>query len=250
MTPEIDEAFAAIRAEHGAASLARVEEMMRGGTAGRHPLQRDARWVLPGISQQPWHDPYAYPELLPLVRELEAAHGDIKREITESWASRRDRFGRYDHYLGNQDDWRAVYLFRQGAMAKGAAELVPTAHRVVERAGVDAGVLCPLLESHFSTLLPGTVIADHCDLWNFSINLHLAVSIPEGCSLTVAGERRAWEEGRCLLFDYSFRHSARNDGGGTRTCLLVDLWHPETTPAERQALTVLVTEVRALMGDG
>ncbi|NJP64751.1 aspartyl/asparaginyl beta-hydroxylase domain-containing protein [Streptomyces spiramenti] len=249
MTPEIDEAFAAIRSEYGAGSLARVEEMMRVETDSRHPLQQGARWVLPGISQQPWHDPYAYPEFLPLVRELEAAHGDIKREITESWATRRERFARYDHYLGNQEDWRAVYLFRRGAMEKETAELVPTAHRIVERSGVDAGVLCPLLESHFSTLLPGTVIADHCDLWNFSINLHLAVSIPDDCSITVADERRSWEEGRCLLFDYSFRHSARNDGAGTRTCLLVDLWHPETTAPERRALTVLVTEVRALMGE-
>ncbi|KPC85965.1 hypothetical protein ADL27_46390 [Streptomyces sp. NRRL F-6602] len=70
------------------------------------------------------------------------------------------------------------------------------------------------------------------------------MDIPDGCDITVGGETRTWEEGRCLLFDYSFEHHAENRGPRPRTCLLADLWHPETTVPERQALTILVTEVR------
>ncbi|MFE7749068.1 hypothetical protein [Streptomyces sp. NPDC057428] len=61
MTPEIDEYFAVIEAEHGADSLDRVKQMLEptGISEQRHPLQQAAKWVLPGIPQVPWHDPYA-----------------------------------------------------------------------------------------------------------------------------------------------------------------------------------------------
>ena len=38
-----------------------------------------------------------------------------------------------------------------------------------------------------------------------------------------------------------------DDGDRARTCLLVDLWHPDTTGPERTALTVLMTEIQKMM---
>ncbi|MFF1308073.1 aspartyl/asparaginyl beta-hydroxylase domain-containing protein [Streptomyces sp. NPDC058307] len=250
MTPEIENAFAAIRSEHGPDSIARVEQMLAAGRGDRHPLQKGAKWILPGISQQPWHDPYGHPELAPVVHAFEANHAAIKKELETAWAARRKAFSDYEHYLTRQSDWQALYLFRKGGLVNESADTVPTAFQVLKEEAVDTGKLCPLLECHFSTLLPGAAIAPHCDLWNFSINLHLAVDIPEECGITVAGETRSWVEGTCLLFDYSFEHEAWNGGPRPRTCLLVDLWHPETTVPERKALVAAVTEIRKLMGEG
>ncbi|MFK4098788.1 aspartyl/asparaginyl beta-hydroxylase domain-containing protein [Streptomyces sp. NPDC019531] len=251
MTPEIEDAFAVIRGEYGPDSLTRVERMLEpGGGPARHPLQKGARWILPGLSRRPWHDPRGHPELAPVVEAFEAAHPVIKEELTAAWAERRETFSDYEHYLTRQEDWQALHLYRGGNLVEESAGAVPTAYKVLKEFAVDTEKICPLLECHFSTLLPAAAIAPHCDLWNFSINLHLAVDIPEGCSITVAGETRSWEEGKCLLFDYSFEHEARNDGDRPRTCLLIDLWHPETTVPERRALTVLITEIRRLMEDG
>ncbi|MFJ7325449.1 aspartyl/asparaginyl beta-hydroxylase domain-containing protein [Streptomyces cyaneofuscatus] len=250
MTPEIDDLFAAITAEHGGDALDRVEEMLepRRRSEARHPLQQGAKWVLPGISQQPWHDPYAYPELLPLVTALEANHPQIKAEQEQAWAARRGSFSDYEHYLVRQRNWQALYLYRDGALVEESQPVAPTVYRVLKEHAVDTDVICPLLESHFSTLLPGASIKPHCDLWNFSINLHLAIDIPQGAGLRVADEARTWDEGRCLLFDYSFEHEAWNgDDTRTRTCLLADLWHPETTRAERLALTALMKEIQKMM---
>ena len=249
MTPEIDECFAALRAEHGPDSIDRVEEMLepRRRAETRHPMQRDAKWVLPGIPQVAWHDPYEYPELLPFVRALEAAHGAIKAEHEDSWRARRGSFSDYRHYKGVQEDWQALYLYRDGALVPASQPVAPTAYRVLDEHAVRPGIICDLLESHFSTLLPGARIAPHCDLWNFSINLHLAIDIPEGAAIRVAGETREWEQGECLLFDYSFEHEAWNDGDRPRTCLLVDLWHPDTTVPERIALTAVMTEIQKMM---
>jgi aspartyl/asparaginyl beta-hydroxylase (cupin superfamily) len=249
VTPEIGAAFEAIKAQYGSGSLDRVEEMLepRRRSDQRHPLQQKAKWVLPGIPQVPWHDPYAYPEILPVVRALEENHAQIKAEQEQAWQQRRESFSDYEHYLVRQQNWQALYLYRDGALVKESAALAPTAYKVLKENAVDTGVICPLLESHFSTLLPGAAIKPHCDLWNFSINLHLAIDIPEGAAIRVAEETRQWEEGKTLLFDYSFEHEAWNDGDRTRTCLLADLWHPDTTLPERAALTVLMTEIQKMM---
>ncbi|MFJ8104833.1 aspartyl/asparaginyl beta-hydroxylase domain-containing protein [Streptomyces sp. NPDC096132] len=251
MTPEMESAFAAIRAEFGAGSITRVERMLEPGGGGeRHPLQKAAKWIMPGLSPTPWHDPYAHAEIAPVVHALEAGHQAIKKELNAAWEARREAFSDYEHYLTRQENWQALYLFRDGGLVEESAATVPTAYRLLKDAAVDTEKICPLLECHFSTLLPGAVIDPHCDLWNFSINLHLAVDIPDGCGITVAGQTRSWEEGKCLLFDYSFEHEARNDGTRPRTCLLIDLWHPETTVPERRALVALITEIRRLMERG
>ncbi|MFJ4321094.1 aspartyl/asparaginyl beta-hydroxylase domain-containing protein [Streptomyces lavendulae] len=249
MTPEVDDALEAVEQQYGAGSIDRVQQMLDPARQERHPLQKNAKWILPGLSKKPWHDPYEHPEIAPVVRAFEAGHADIKEELATAWSRSRPSFTDYEHYLSTQSDWQALYLFRAGAPAPEAAQVVPTAYRILDEYAIRTGTHCPLLESHFSTLLPGAVVKPHCDLWNFSINLHLAVDIPEGCGIKVAHDARTWAEGKCLLFDYSFEHEAWNKGSGTRTCLLVDLWHPETTLAERAALTALITEIRLLLGD-
>lgn len=248
MTPEIDRIFKEIKESYGEHSVERVEEMLRLNRKQRHPLQGGAKWIMPGISQRPWHDPYGHPEIEPVVRAFEANHAAIKRELEAAWAGNKDKFSDYQHYLSRQEDWQALYLFRDGASVLPSAEIVPTAFNVLNEYAVETEKICPLLESHFSTLLPGAGIGSHCDLWNFSINLHLAVDIPEGCGIKVAGETREWQEGSCLLFDYSFEHEAWNRGAHPRTALLVDLWHPETTIPERAALVGVIGEIRRLMG--
>jgi hypothetical protein len=252
MTPEIDGAFHRIKLEHGADSLDRVEAMLYSGRSARsprQPLQEGAKWILPGLTQRPWHDPYEYPEIEPVVRALEQRHPRIKEELELAWTGKTGAFSDYEHYLMVQHDWQALYLYKDGGLVGSSAETVPVTHGVVRDLIVEPGRICPLLQSHFSTLLPGASIKPHCDLWNFSINLHFAVDIPEDCGISVAGEARSWQEGRCLLFDYSFEHEAWNNGSRPRTCLLVDLWHPETTAAEREALVVAITEIRRLIGE-
>ena len=50
----------------------------------------------------------------------------------------------------------------------------------------------------------------------------------------VNGETRAWEEGRCLVFDDSFVHSVSHNGSAARIVLIVDVWHPDLTEAARR----------------
>jgi aspartyl/asparaginyl beta-hydroxylase (cupin superfamily) len=56
------------------------------------------------------------------------------------------------------------------------------------------------------------------------------------CGIRVGGEERTWQVGKCLVFEDSFEHEAWNDGNETRAVLVVDLWHPDLTSIEIQAL--------------
>jgi aspartyl/asparaginyl beta-hydroxylase (cupin superfamily) len=249
LTEKTSSAFQDIRREYGYNSLERVERMMSSTNLDRHPMQKSAKYILPGISKTPWQNPYAYSELQPIVKQLEDHHLEIKHEYTQLWDDSASAITNYKHYLMTRADWKAFYVFRHGSLTEEAPTLTPVTYSIVSEYGVKTGTLCPLLECHFSTLQPGAVIPQHCDLWNFTINLHLAVDIPTGCGIRVAGEERVWQEGKCLLFDYSFLHEAWNRSERCRTCLLMDLWHPEVTIAERQALLVLISEIRQLMDE-
>src|SRR5262245_58500108 len=156
-------------------SIERVERMLDPRKQERHPMQKQAKWIMPGISRKPWHDPYAYTEMAAIIEALESKHADIKAEFDRAWNSFSSSFGNYEHYLVTRNDWRAIYVFRKGRLVDQTAALVPTTYRIVDELAFQTGKLCTLLESHFSTLLPGATIPPHNDLWNFSINLHFAV---------------------------------------------------------------------------
>ena len=143
MTPEIDQIFADVKDRHGAGSITRVEEMVYAKRQERHPLQKDAKWIMPGISRTPWHDPYEHPEIEPVVRAFEAGHGAIKQELADAWSDRKSAFSDYEHYLSRQENWQALYLFRDGGPVESSADLVPTAYTVLTREVIEQGALPP-----------------------------------------------------------------------------------------------------------
>ena len=76
-------------------------------------------------------------------------------------------------------------------------------------------------------------IEPHLGPTNMRLRCHLGINIPEGdCGLTVGGETRRWREGECLVFDDSLLHESWNRTEQARVVLIVDLWHPDLTPAE------------------
>lgn len=246
MTPEIDAVFSELKEKYGENSIQRVERMMAQRSQDRHPMQKEAKWIMPGLTSKPWHDPYENEHLCRIARGLEGMHPIIKGEILSVIGNGDENaIETYQHYKVVNNDWDALYLFKNGRIVESNRGLVPQTFSFMETSIGDW--LCPLLEMHFSILHPRAIIPSHCDLWNFTINLHLAVDIPDGCGIDVAGIERAWTEGNCLLFDYSYLHRAWNNSNKKRICLLMDIWNPEVTLPEREAILVLITEVRKII---
>ena len=90
-----------------------------------------------------------------------------------------------------------------------------------------------------SLMRPGAVVAPHCGPTNHRLRLHLGLVVPSGAAITVAGETRRWEQGRVLAFDDSWEHSvAMNGARSPRVVLIVDVWQPGLSAAEREEVRV------------
>lgn len=96
--------------------------------------------------------------------------------------------------------------------------------------------MLPLADAAFSAHGPHTRLIPHCSWDPFRLRLHLGLHIPGNCGIRVGTETRYWSEGKVLAFHDSFEHETYNDSGETRIVLIVDLWHPDLTPIERQAI--------------
>ena len=63
--------------------------------------------------------------------------------------------------------------------------------------------------------------------------------------MRVGTETRAWQEGRCLVFDDSWEHEATNPSDRSRSVLLVDIWHPDLTVQQRDELREAYADANA-----
>ena len=90
--------------------------------------------------------------------------------------------------------------------------------------------------AHWSRLLPGTHIAPHHGMLNTRLICHIPIRTASACSLRVGNEVREWIDGVPLVFDDSIEHEASNAGDKSRTVLLFEIWRPEITEDEREAL--------------
>lgn len=243
-TDYLQKEFNGIKAVHGQNSIQRVESMITSVQDWKEPLQKEAKYVIPGLTKSAWKEVGAYPEIARLSGELEKFYPVMRKEI-DKLAQQNEKINTYEHYKVNLKEWKAVYIFQHGGIVKNNREMLPETYRFYENN--IKPLQCPLGETHFSLLKAGVKIPPHSDLWNLSLNLHFAVKIPEQCGIRVAGETRHWQEGKCLLFDYSYEHEAWNNSKDMRICLLMDLWNPEITIPERKAATALINEIRSLL---
>ncbi|ACO69965.1 predicted protein, partial [Micromonas commoda] len=142
-------------------------------------------------------------------------------------------------------EWSAVYLWRNGIRDKVNCAAFPAtmnalcsldnaAFRNVSYEGLEEPG-CAFASAYLSKLTPGTLVTPHCGPCNARLRVHLALRIPKDDSRVVR-----WEEGRCVLFDDSFVHSAdKKRRDADRIVLVLDLWHPALGPGDRNAVRAL-----------
>ena len=89
-----------------------------------------------------------------------------------------------------------------------------------------------LVTAFFSILAPGKQIPLHRGPYKGVLRYHLGVVVPEGetIDITVDGETRGWAEGKSLIFDDTYYHSARNLTDRPRVVLFVDFERPLKRP--------------------
>jgi aspartate beta-hydroxylase len=180
------------------------------------------------------------------VPQLEAATGAIRDELlallhegTDFQPYVQDQPNRpRKHFRELEDDssWSALYLWRDGKLVSEVAERCPETVKALANVPLSRiGARTPA--ALFSRLEPGAHIPPHSGMLNCRLICHLPLIVPNGCWFRVGNETREWEEGKLLIFDDSIEHEAKNPSDQLRIILLFDIWRPELTQAEREAIS-------------
>jgi hypothetical protein len=131
-------------------------------------------------------------------------------------------------------NWKIFELFSCGQMNGGNAVDAPFTSRIIR--SLAKSEIPPSGLAYFSILDPHVNVAPHCGPTNTRIRMQLGLRVPEGASMRVGTETKGWKEGKCLVFDDSWEHEVCNASDSMRAVLLVDGWHPDLTPQQRDQL--------------
>ncbi len=200
----------------------------------------------PGLAEREF-----YPRrLFPWLKRLEEATDVIASEMRSLMAAERAELLPYVRYadhlpldqwreLNNNPDWTAIHLLQNGRRVEANARLCPKTLELLQ--------MCdqPRIEgaspnAMFSLLAPRTSIPPHVGVNNTRLVCHLPLVIPEGCWFRVGAETRSWTLGEAFVFDDTIEHEAANPSDQLRVVFIFDVWQPDLSSLEREAVTALI----------
>ncbi|XP_055704085.1 aspartyl/asparaginyl beta-hydroxylase isoform X6 [Phlebotomus papatasi] len=136
--------------------------------------------------------------------------------------------------LREKGDWKQFDLFVKGQKIVKHCQKAPLTCNIME--SFPAARFCTRGQIKFSVMHPGTHVWPHCGPTNCRIRAHLGLKVPPATFIRVAQETRSWHEGKVLIFDDSFEHEVWHNGTEVRLVLIVDIWHPDLSEAQRRSL--------------
>ncbi|XP_054368570.1 aspartyl/asparaginyl beta-hydroxylase isoform X8 [Mirounga angustirostris] len=190
-----------------------------------------------GLKAQPWWTPRetGYTEL---VKSLERNWKLIRDEGLAVMDKAKGLFLPEDENLREKGDWSQFTLWQQGRKNENACKGAPKTCSLLDKFPETTG--CRRGQIKYSIMHPGTHVWPHTGPTNCRLRMHLGLVIPkEGCKIRCANETKTWEEGKVLIFDDSFEHEVWQDAASFRLIFIVDVWHPELTPQQRQSLPAI-----------
>jgi hypothetical protein len=189
--------------------------------------------------------------LFPWLEKIEAATEKIRGELQQVMTAERAELVPYvqfeDHApmdqwrpLNRNLDWTAIHLIRHGKRVEANARHCPQTMAILEKLPQPA-IAGASPNAMFSLLAPNTVIPPHVGISNTRLVCHLPLIVPQGCWFRVGGETRYWKAGEAFVFDDTMEHEAANPSDELRVVFIFDVWHPDLSPAERQAAAALIS---------
>ena len=204
------------------------------------------RFHYPGLVEREFY-PRRY---FPWLEALEAATDDIVAELKAVMSAERREFVPYIQYddhlpldqwkpLNHSLDWAAIHLLQNGKTIEANARHCPRTLQVLRDCD-QPKISGASPNAMFSFLAPATGIPPHVGVNNTRLVCHLPLIVPDGCWFRVGAETRYWKRGEALVFDDTIEHEAKNPTDELRIVLIFDVWHPELTAIEREAIAALI----------
>lgn len=215
-------------------------------------VQQPSMFYFPGLAQRAFFERDEFPWLAAIERAIPAMRAELEAVIADAagfapYVQATPGRALPANPLLDDPRWSAFHLWRAGEIVPENARRCPATMAALATAPV------PVIAGRspmaiFSRLEPGTHIRPHHGMLNTRLICHVPLIAPDGCALRVGAETRAWREGEALVFDDSFEHEAWNRGTRTRVVLLFEIWRPELSAVEREALTHIFTTIDSYQG--
>lgn len=158
------------------------------------------------------------------VQALEAAAAAMRAELHDVLSDPRKRdicFRKWT--LKKMPGWQQIELKIYGVEYPQRTSLFPVTMNVLRQ-------IPGMATAYFSHMAPHSVVPPHTGDTDAYYRVHLGLKIPAAlptCGIEVAGEKRSWEEGKCLAFNDIYFHTTWNDTDQERVVLIVDILRPE-----------------------
>lgn len=249
LATHLREQLGAVRARHMEQSLTRFDECLDvfAGTKSIHRAE-PVQLHVPRLPAIPFFDRDHFPWL----STLEAATEEIQAELKQLMVPGMPGFAPYIAYppgtpvnqweqLNHSRLWSSYWLWRDGERQEEAIAHCPrTAEILAGLPLADQPGFAPT--ALFSALAPWTRIPPHHGSTNARLLVHLPLILPGAAGFRVGNETRQWRIGQAWVFDDTIEHEAWNDADETRVILIFDIWNPLITAAERELISVMMTE--------
>jgi len=222
----------------------------------RHFHQEPTHFHFPGLPELEFHDR----ENFPALAQLEDNAALIRAEFDALIAAEAAEMVPYVQYsdqvplrqwkeLNFSRDWTAIHLLQNGRRVEANARHCPRTLEVIsDLPQPHVPGACP--NAMFSLLAPRTRIPPHTGVANIRLVCHLALIVPPDCGFRVGGTTVEWKEGEAFVFDDTIEHEAWNDSDQLRVVLIVDLWPPALSEAERRAVAAIIPAAGVSFGGG
>jgi aspartyl/asparaginyl beta-hydroxylase (cupin superfamily) len=234
-------------------ALADEEERKRIGRFRTNVLRRTkpyhsspTHFHYPELAEREFHPRH----LFPWIEQIEAATYMIAAELEAVMQAERAELVPYIQYdehvpldqwrpLNKNPDWTAIHLSRNGERIEANARHCPGTMALLQSVPQPAiGGAGP--NAMFSLLAPNTSIPPHVGVNNARLVCHLPLVVPAGCWFRVGAETRYWKRGEAFVFDDTIEHEALNPTDELRVVFIFDLWHPDLSEVERDAVKALI----------
>jgi aspartyl/asparaginyl beta-hydroxylase (cupin superfamily) len=215
---------------------------------------KPTHYQFPGLPEREFHPR----KLFPWIEQVEAATEEIAAECQAVMGAERAELVPYVQYedhlpmdqwrpLNRNPDWTAIHLLEKGNKVEANTRHCPRTMELLDRLP-QPRVRGASPNAMFSLLAPKTAIPPHVGISNTRLVCHLPLIVPDGCWFRVGAETRYWERGNAFVFDDTIEHEALNPSDQLRVVLIFDVWAPELTEVERDAVAALIGSAQCEAG--
>ena len=209
----------------------------------QHPQQKPELFFVPDLAPIPIYDG----EQTPWTDALESMTETIRQEFLAAEEKAADEQAPYlDAGVANLGEawaplagtlnWGSFHLYKKGQPNQQLIDLFPETLKALSEIPLVKTPTGPS-EVLFSALGAEQLIPPHYGVANTDMTVHLPVVTSPDSAIRVADTLYEWQEGKVFAFDDAFLHESWNRGPRTRVNLLFEVWHPDLTTDEQNAVT-------------